>query len=264
MGILKMFAVLVISCLLIFVIELTDNKSKIELDSQFYDLSYEGILIVTGDWEPYSNKEHSGLLDQIIILILDEASIDFTIKVYPWERAFKMVELGKSMGSYAWAKTPNREGKFHFSDAIFMENDGFFYINDRYDDMTPEAILNDENTVFGMMQAYYHIEFLDPLNPDFSTIEINAIDKLINGRIDGIMLDVLNGEVLIETFYPEYKMLIKSKIGFMEPLELRLIINNKTESGIDYLQAFNKAFDRVKKNGTYHELLEKHGVEYEE
>lgn len=86
---------------------------------------------------------------------------------------------------------------------------------------------------------------------------IAALNDLLNGKVDGIIMPVIEAEVSIEAFFPG-----KFKIA-TSPLNdegVRLIAPH-TSKGKQLIDGFNKELEKMKQDGRYKVLLEKWGMQ---
>lgn len=71
--------------------------------------------VVTENWRPYNyleNKEVKGVSTNIVKQVLDRSGIKYTIKVYPWARAYKMAQKNRNVLIYSIIRIAPREKLF--------------------------------------------------------------------------------------------------------------------------------------------------------
>ncbi|MEH6475473.1 MAG: transporter substrate-binding domain-containing protein [Sneathiella sp.] len=71
--------------------------------------------VVTENWKPYNyeeNKSVKGVSTEIVEKVLERANITYSIKVYPWARAYMMAQKKQNVLIYTMIRIPSREGLF--------------------------------------------------------------------------------------------------------------------------------------------------------
>ena len=80
-----------------------------------YLTSASELLVVTENWRPYNfmeNDEVKGVSTEIVKKVLDKSGINYTIKVYPWSRSYKMAQKKKNVMIYTLIRIAQREKLF--------------------------------------------------------------------------------------------------------------------------------------------------------
>lgn len=73
------------------------------------------IRVVTEAWPPYSYTERGviqGVVSEIVKATLDRTDLEYTIKIYPWARAYDMARGNENVLIYTIFKLPNRAEQF--------------------------------------------------------------------------------------------------------------------------------------------------------
>lgn len=89
------------------------------------------ITLTTHDLPPYSyqNAEglHGGLAVEVVQCVLQRLDIPYTIQVWPWARAQKLVEQGHADGFFAASRSPERDA-YAVQTAIIAEQQWRWYL----------------------------------------------------------------------------------------------------------------------------------------
>ncbi|MEM7206569.1 MAG: transporter substrate-binding domain-containing protein [Pseudomonadota bacterium] len=220
------------------------------------------VSMVTVDWQPYYG---SGLLDGGMVVDVARAAFqraghNATVKFIPWTRALKTVEEGENdivLGAYY---NEERAQTFHISDSFYRVRLGLVARRDvgvtRYEslqDLKPYRI--------GVSRGYANSEEFDAadfLNKDVAKGPTINLQKLKRERIDmmvaafGIFRFELNrdgGDI--------------NQYSFIEPPladnGLYLLGSRNVADGAQLIADFNRGLEAIRADGTYDELLKKHG-----
>ena len=81
----------------------------------------DNFTITTDDYVPYTivdGKNVSGVVTDIVAAALKAEGHTVNFVAAPWARAMSMAESGEATGTMPWFKTPEREEKFLYSEAV--------------------------------------------------------------------------------------------------------------------------------------------------
>lgn len=156
--------------------------------------SVPNFIIMTEEYKPY-NFIHNGVVEglsvDLLLLILERAGSTQTkadIKVYPWKRAYRMIEENSDTLLFTMARTSERDNNFKWVGPIF-EIEFFIYalksrqikINS-YEDLRQYKI----GTLRGDIVESLLVKYTGMKINEFSdaTINLQNIMKLSKGRVD--------------------------------------------------------------------------------
>ena len=149
----------------------------------------ETIQIVTTDFPPYAYKKDGkmvGLATEVLQAILADLGMNIKIRQYPWARAYKMATEEKNVLIYTLARTPVREGKFHFIGEVAPRVVYFFKLKSR-NDIQIRSLKELKKYKIGVVNDFAMHKRLKALGfPKIQTVtnDIQNIRKLFLGRID--------------------------------------------------------------------------------
>lgn len=92
----------------------------------------EDISLTNGEWSPYlgQNLPHHGVASRIVEEAFALEGIGVRWRFYPWARALRHAESGKSDGSAIWLRSPEREHAFYVSDPVVESGYYLFHRKD--------------------------------------------------------------------------------------------------------------------------------------
>ena len=76
-------------------------------------LQAESIRLTNGEWSPYlgQNLPHHGVASRIVEEAFALQGVQVQWEFYPWARALRSAEQGKSDGAAVWLRSPERDGQ---------------------------------------------------------------------------------------------------------------------------------------------------------
>lgn len=216
----------------------------------------KNIDIICDDWPPYQMVEDhqlSGFSTRIVKIVFERMKVTInSIKVYPWKRAIKMVETGKTDALFSANYTKNRtEFAFYPDEKIVdspwvmwvREEDGFKF--ESFDDLLGKKI--------GIVRGYsYTPEFWEFLKKHNNYYEITNDEqnfkKLNVGRVDFVPAELGNGLYLVKKLdlsgiIPLRKNPLKSDGLY--------IIFNKTNVSKSFVDTFSNELKQLKQEPLY-------------
>ncbi len=86
------------------------------------------LILVTGEWTPYTSKtlEKNGFFTEIVSEVCKEMDLVPEYEFHSWRDCFSMVEKGTVMGAFPYTYTDERAVKVFFSEKIVESNTVFF------------------------------------------------------------------------------------------------------------------------------------------
>lgn len=224
------------------------------------------ILIVTGEYDPLvsSGLPGNGIITEIITEAFSRVpEYDVRYEFYPWKRAEAFVASGNAWGTYPFSRTEEREKTFLFSEIIFQSDMVFFNYNNTSDiqyetleDLKPYSI-------GGVSGYYYQSSFEDAgLNVLYHSSEELAFKNLIAGRVDLVpMMDII-GWTIIKKNYPKLQQKFNILKKPFDTTTSSIMISKTYTDSEQILEAFNKALNDMKKDGTYQRFLDRINRQY--
>jgi polar amino acid transport system substrate-binding protein len=216
-------------------------------------LGQETVRITNGDWPPYLGERlpNYGIASDIVTRGFEAINMKVEYGFFPWARALTEVENGKWDAAAVWRKTPEREGKFYFSEPIIITAYVFYVSTEKnvkiksYDDLKGLKI--------GTTRSYdYGKEFIKRQNEgkfiseEATSDELN-FRKVLAGRIDAFPIEKTVGEALIkELIEPEKQKLLKKTEFEFEKSPLYLLFG-KQDKYKTLVKKFNEGLKKIKK-----------------
>ncbi len=223
------------------------------------------VPLATGEWPPYAGEQLAGggVAVELVQAVFREMGRQADIRFLPWRRCEASVRGGLVWAAFPYAKTPERQAGFFFSDPLIEGRDVWFYFGDRmrgvaYDDLTELRSYR-----IGMASGYWYEEMFRQagLEVDPSSSDLVGLAKLRAGRLDLFPMNELTGIWLIERYFPEQRQ----NFGILEqPLRSNqnaLIVSKVYPGGLLLLGEFNLALRKIKANGVYQRIMGQYRLE---
>jgi polar amino acid transport system substrate-binding protein len=203
-------------------------------------------------------------MTEVLNAVAREMGVAFEFRFMPWKRCESAVQKLEAWGAIPYVLTSEREKKYFFSDKLFNREGKFFYYSQKgTPKQIPFAVLSDLKgyTIGGVIGYYYEKTLLEAkLNVEYVAEDEQNFWKLRAGKVDLIIADEVVGRYIIRKRFPleAGKFFTLSK-----PLDViadYLITSKKYPDTQKLLTKFNMALEKIKRNGVYQRILDKHGV----
>lgn len=243
--------------LLILIVSVIGFSSKVSAETT--------LVIATGELPPYvSENRNESFLTEILNEVAREMGVKFVFKFMPWKRCEAAVEKLEAWGAIPYVRTPEREKKYYFSEKLFdRQGKFFFYSPGGIHKQIPYAGLSDlKGYIIGGVRGYYYEQPLleAGLHVEFVTADEQNFWKLKAGRVDLIIADEVVGFYIIRQRFPREA---ENFFTLSKPLDVigdYLMTSKQYPDTQNLLTRFNRALKKVKENGVYQKILDKHGV----
>ncbi|MBF0573715.1 MAG: transporter substrate-binding domain-containing protein [Desulfamplus sp.] len=221
------------------------------------------IVILGTDWEPYTggNLPENGFFSEIAVKSLEKRGYKVEVKIVPWKRALETTKLGNSDGLLGASFTEERTKFFHYPKYYWESASHFFMKRGKQKNFTTiEALC--PATIGILAGSFYEERFkkiecikLDPA----PSVNLN-IRKLIGGRFDYLLESKDSVNYIMKKEFP-------SEIDSIQPLlppyeidRIFLVFSKKNPNYQQISDDFDKGVKMIQENGTYEEILKKHGI----
>ena len=226
----------------------------------------ESFTFLCSEWPPFEytleNGKLSGFSIEVLRTILKELEIKDTIKIYPWARAYKMVQRQKNVMAFTMARTVERENLFKWVGPIAPRDVYLWKLKKKenikvnnWEDVKKYLIGTHRNSA--SQQQLVKKGFI----PHKNICPVNAMSsnykKLFGGRIDFIcgskseVVFGLNKEGL-DPNQIEKSLLLSGGLNYY------YAFNKKTP---DYIvEAFSKTLEKIKQNGVFDRVVSRYSI----
>jgi len=221
------------------------------------------ITAVTEPWPPYMGPKlrDNGFFPELLVEAFDRVGYTVTVEFRPWARSLEDVKEGDKdilCGAYY---TQEREEFLAYSQPIAEAQDVLFVKAGR--NITYQQLTDLKPYKIGVVRGAAHgvaFDAADFLNKEEVSHSGQNIRKLLVGKIDLMAgpRDVI--KYIIKRDYP----LFIDKIEVVNPPlstnKIYFCFSKKVEGYQELLKAFAQGLALIKKDGTYDDLAQKHGV----
>lgn len=220
------------------------------------------VHVATLNWAPYIGEDlpDNGFGAVILREVFHRAGYQATFHFMPWVRALKETEVGIYDAVGFAYRSAEREKKYLISDAFAESRLGFARIRgsrvafDSLRDLGPYRI--------GVVRGFVNtpeFDALKSLNKEQVKTERMNIKKLINGRVDLILIDRFILGHLIEVHFSGRA----ADVEFLDPPltvhPLHLMFSRRRESSPILVRAFNRAVEAMKQDGSIDHIMKQYG-----
>jgi len=275
--------VIVLAAVLIFggYLFLMDDSSTGEVVLTEQETSGDGVFsIVTLEWEPHAYTDEEGIVQGISVDIIDRAfsrlNVPYEIRLVPWTRALKEVEVGEADAIMLAAYTTERDEFLHFTEeerdyaqgepitstAVSISDVVFFVRKQIKDSFVFESLedIRDRGYRVGAVANYASTGKLHDAGIDVAEYPDDAseLESLAEGVIDIAFQEKAVGFVVLKKMGLEDEITVFPQSFFENPLYMLV---SKQSDYPDVLELREQVLDELQKiheSGEYDEIYNKY------
>jgi polar amino acid transport system substrate-binding protein len=223
------------------------------------------LTLVTGDqYAPFTDQRlpHGGMISEMVKVIFHKMGYAVHIDFKPWKRGYMEARESLYLGTFPYAKTDERLQEFLYSEPLHVVHEVFYVRRDatiRYaqdEDLTGLTVCRPLGYLLRDIQPLLDAKIITVQQP--SQLE-NCFRMLELKRVDLVLINETVGKEVVSSIYGAsghnaFKILEKP----LTELSLHFIISKQNPAGALYIQAFNKALEELKRDGTLDAIISKH------
>lgn len=220
------------------------------------------VQVITEDWAPYNYEKNSkvvGFGTEVVEETLKEAGVSYDIGLYPWARAYQMVQNNPNTLIYTISRTEERENMFEWVGPFAPRTMYLFKLKSKkeiavknLDDLKKYKIgvvKSDAMEGFFKEKGFNETQLDDVVSEDLN------IKKLFIGRVDFITGSELALSYKMKELNFNYGDLEKTLL-LVDSGGYYMALNKKTPKEI--VDKIKTAFEKLKKNGKIEEISKKY------
>lgn len=238
-------------------------------DTSSYSASGSTVQIAIDEWHPYvmPYSEDKGYIYEMIVAVFDEIGADLEIHIIPWSRVFADLENHTYYASLGWSKTSEREENFIFNRIPILHTHMKFYYYEGNGIEDPSIYQGDlsalkDYKIGGVKQYFYSDSLIEAgLDVDWVSEENLNYMKLKTGRIDLFLNQPIIVNAYLEEHFPEDRDRFKSLDVDYATLYDYLITHKDYPDAAMITADFDKALEKLHRDGTISSLQSKYGIE---
>ncbi len=221
------------------------------------------INLVISEWEPYTSGDlpGNGILTELTVAALSKAGYESDVTLLPWPRGVDYVKSGRFDALIGASYTVERLDYFSFPDVLWVSYISFFSQAGKNIQYT--TLENLVPSKIGVINGSFLFDILSPIDgliiETEATVEQN-IRKLAAERVDYIMDSDDSVQYMLITKLQE----LGNKIERIDPPfkkdDLYVVFSKRLNNYEKLTSDFNRGLEMIKADGTYQEIVEKHGL----
>lgn len=216
--------------------------------------------IMTEELPPWSFKENqriSGIAVEVVREMLVTLAIPNTIKIYPWQRAYRMTLERKNNILFSMAKTPERTPLFKWVGPIATEK-VYFYQNRKSNVQLNQ--LSDAKKVKTILTARGFPEHSYLQSKGFSNLHITAsmgksFQMLAHQRGDLTVSGETTGNYFLTKENIDKNTIVESEFSIYQ-FDLYIAFSRNISN--TEIEKWQKALDTIKESGRFAEIVNKY------
>lgn len=225
-------------------------------------LQAESIRLTNGEWSPYlgQNLPHHGVASRIVEEAFALQGVQVQWEFYPWARALRSAEQGKSDGAAVWLRSPEREQAFFISAPVVDSSYFLFHRKDQPFDWQQVSDLQGKRVGgaidYDYGQAFQQAEKSGQLQVKRLSNEEQGLRMVLAGRLDAFPMDKV---VAFDLLHSHFSAAERRQLSF-HPLPLRsdslhLLLSRQVPGNETMLQRFNQGLQQLRDSGKVSQYL---------
>ncbi|WP_299375649.1 transporter substrate-binding domain-containing protein [uncultured Kiloniella sp.] len=238
------------------------TSSPVGEPSSEYPLTERKLVIGVSEWAPYMGYDlpDHGLVVDVLKIAMKRAGIDVEVKAIPWSRLLKETYDGKvDLIPGLWYQQ-DRDEKIAYG-SVLAEN-RLVLISHKRDPRRVHTIDDLKNRYVGIAQDYAYPKAFAQATHFKRDVSKNLeiiLKKLEDGRVDAALADELVARHTANLLFPGRTVFYYGTEA-IDVKNLYIGISRKTRGYEAILQLIDKHLSAMKADGTYRNLLVKHGL----
>lgn len=224
----------------------------------------KSLSAVTVNWEPFyaESLPDGGLVSDIVRASFAHSGFDVTIKFVPWDRALDSSAKSEEDVLMGLWYAEERAKVYHYSKPFLANR--IVFVKPATDNFEFNGVDSLHGKTVGTIRKYaYSQEFLD--DPQIKKVPVSTLaanlKKVAKGRIDLTLDDEIVIKDLLNRELPELRDKLSFTRSALEEKSLYIASSRKHPRGEEIISAFNAGLAQIRADGTYDELLKKHGFQ---
>ena len=208
------------------------------------------------DWVPYSNKDGTGMANEIVLAAYKAVGVDVTFKVAPYNRLLKMVRDGEILGAFNIPKELSNEKEYLFGKVpIFIARSAYYQnVSNPLSATGKEGLKNGEK--IGVVFDYGYGNFFSG-NDKIVKIEVRSdllnLRKLAKRRIDATILYDKTARKLIKENGLSDKIV---KVFDSETGEIYVAFSKRFPNAKQYADKLDQGLTAIEKTGGMKRIMD--------
>ena len=220
------------------------------------------VRLTNGEWQPYMSEHipHYGMGSHLVTDAFKMVDVAVEYGFFPWKRAYTISKNGKWEGSVGWAYNEDRAAAFYYSDPVFPSSNAFFHLKGSAFDWETMDDMKDIK-IGATLEYIYGDEFAAAansklINPEYVASDELNLKKLLNGRIDVFVGNVLVTYAQIrDTFSEQEALEFTHHRKVLSSIDLHLILTRANPDSKQLIDVFNDGLRQLRDSGRYEKII---------
>lgn len=217
------------------------------------------LVIATNEYPPYVSADpRQSFITELYARIGKDMGVQFSFRYMPWKRCVAALDARDVWGVVPFVPTPERVGRYLFSETLYARKAKFFYHDSGGRDWRRAYRDLPELKAFrigGVAGYWYEDMFRDAgIRLDLAITDQINFRKLQAARFDLAIVDENVGNYLIRTQFsadaPRFHSLETPYF-----LSENVMMVNRGADNVALLARFNRALDALRKSGAYDDIV---------
>ena len=221
------------------------------------------LMLASGDWPPYSQniEDDYGITTEIVKAVVAEMGMQTYIQWLPWKRNEVLLKKGSVFAAFPYRKTSERSRQFEFSDPLIYTTTRLFFNRHNTAPILFDKFSDLKGALIGGVRGYSYVEDFESVGVNLTVVNYDSqlVKMLASGRVDFAAMDTLGGRLLLtEILGVKQSDYLTLQNPVYSKSDSRLMVSREYPKYRELLAEFNAALVRIKQQGIYQKILQKH------
>lgn len=220
------------------------------------------VALATGEYPPFSSEgaPAMGLLSEVVSAAFKAQGFATSLRFMPWQRGYTETRNGTHLATFPYVKNEERQRDFLYSQPLYPDVVRLFVREDAEPDI-------DWSGKSICVPLGYNVARVGPFVEERQArMErppemFNCFQMLQRGRVFAVWSSETVAEFVTRGLRQDGLRFKPLTLGLEYPVELYLIISRQLPQAQQWLERFNTGLGRIQKNGTYAQIVVRHGLQ---
>jgi len=220
------------------------------------------ISLAVLDWKPYAGEEleNFGFGSKILTAAFNRVGYEVTFSFMPWVRAIKDTEIG-IYDAVCYGYYSDKRAKIYALSNPFVEST-LVFCKHKDSNISYHSLQDLKPYRIGIVRGYVNtVQFdaVEYLKKEEAGNETLNLKKLLNKRVDLILIDKFVAQYLINTIFYKNKSDFEFIVPPLKIHPLYVMFSRKVKDYERKLKDFNNGLEQIISDGTRIKILESYG-----
>lgn len=220
----------------------------------------ESVTLAVGEYSPFVSQQlpEFGVTAAIVAAAFKAQGVDVRYAFLPWKRGYHEALGGKYQGTFPYLKTPEREGAFLYSQAIYTDHFRLFVRQSQQGqrDWVNKRVCVPLGYDTTQIQAFTDANQIALERP---TDIGNCFNMLERGRVHAVWVSELVAADTTRALFGAQAKTYPLDLSLVDENQYYFIVSKTLPEASSWMARFDAGLKQIRSNGTYKKILQRFG-----